>query len=236
VLGRSWGAIGLLTFACAVGQAAPQPLAFSRVGTDKPWVALTFDCCQTRKVTGFDAALVRWLMDHKVPATFFLGGRWIESHPEAVKTLAGTTFFELGNHSYLHPHFPQLTAAQMREELTRTQALLQKASGKQARFFRPPYGEWNALTLREATTVGLALVTWTVATGDPDPKASVHDLVAAADHAQRGAIIIMHANGRGWKTAQALPTIVQHLRRRGLEPVTLGKLLASGQPGLIAPK
>jgi peptidoglycan-N-acetylglucosamine deacetylase len=35
----------------------------------------------------------------------------------------------------------------------------------------------------------------------------------------------MHANGRGWHTAEALPRIIQSLREEGYTPVTITELL-----------
>ena len=39
-------------------------------------VALTFDLCPVRQGTGYDAALVDYLIEHKIPATFFASGKW----------------------------------------------------------------------------------------------------------------------------------------------------------------
>ena len=40
----------------------------------------------------------------------------------------------------------------------------------------------------------------------------------------------MHANGRGWHTAEALPLLIEDLRKRGFEFATVGELLAKGEP------
>ena len=45
-----------------------------------------------------------------------------------------------------------------------------------------------------------------------------------------GSIIVMHANGRGWHTAEALPLLIEDLRKRGFQFSTVGELLARGQP------
>jgi peptidoglycan/xylan/chitin deacetylase (PgdA/CDA1 family) len=45
--------------------------------------------------------------------------------------------------------------------------------------------------------------------------------------ARNGSIIIMHANGRGWHTAEALPQILAWLRGRGYELVTVSELLGT---------
>ena len=45
-----------------------------------PSVALTFDLCPVRKGGGYDKALVDYLVEHKIPATFFMSGQWIAKH------------------------------------------------------------------------------------------------------------------------------------------------------------
>ena len=60
-------------------------------------------------------------------------------------------------------------------------------------------------------------------------------LMAEFRRAQPGAIIIMHANGRGWHTAETLPQMLQWLRRHDLTPVTLAELVAAGEPAAVQP-
>lgn len=50
-----------------------------------------------------------------------------------------------------------------------------------------------------------------------------------------GSIIIMHANGRGVHTADALPSVISYLRSRGCKLVTVSELLASKQRGAPPP-
>ena len=42
-----------------------------------PAVALTYDLCPVRAAAGFDHELVDFLIMNKVPATFFMSGRWM---------------------------------------------------------------------------------------------------------------------------------------------------------------
>jgi peptidoglycan-N-acetylglucosamine deacetylase len=212
------------------------PLAFDKVITARRQVALTFDCCEDDKPAGFDQKIVSFLKTHEVPATFFLGGRWIEDHRAAAEGLAGVPFFELDNHSYLHPHMTKITAEQVRDELAKTEKLVAKVKGRPGRFFRPPFGEWNDLVRTEAARQGLAVVTWSVVTGDPDKHAYAGDIIAAVHKAKPGSVIIMHANGRGWHTAEALPGVLAWLKAHNLQPVTLAELAARGQPHPIQPK
>src|SRR5215203_5031853 len=39
-----------------------------------PGVALTFDLCPVRKGPGYDPAIVEYLAEHRIPATFFMSG------------------------------------------------------------------------------------------------------------------------------------------------------------------
>jgi peptidoglycan-N-acetylglucosamine deacetylase len=41
---------------------------------------------------------------------------------------------------------------------------------------------------------------------------------------------VLHANGRGWHTAEALPGVIADLRARGFEFATVSEMLAKGEP------
>ena len=45
------------------------------------------------------------------------------------------------------------------------------------------------------------------------------------ERVQNGSIIIMHANGRGWHTAEALPQMIEYLQSQGYIMVTVSQLL-----------
>jgi peptidoglycan/xylan/chitin deacetylase (PgdA/CDA1 family) len=88
------------------------------------------------------AALAR----HHIPVTGFV----IEKHTENLGIETGTQIlrewtergFDLGNHTYSHPDFDNLTAAQMEEEIARGETTfvpLMKAATRKPEFFRFPY-------------------------------------------------------------------------------------------------
>jgi peptidoglycan/xylan/chitin deacetylase (PgdA/CDA1 family) len=65
-----------------------------------------------------------------------------------------------------------------------------------------------------------------LASGDPDPEISAERLRRhVVGSARNGAIVVMHVNGRGRRTAEALPGIVAGLREKGFELVTVGEML-----------
>jgi peptidoglycan/xylan/chitin deacetylase (PgdA/CDA1 family) len=209
-----------------VGSPAHRPVTL--VQTRARQVAITFDACATRTQTnGFDRAVLGVLKREAVPATIFVSGRWVETHPAAMVELAGDGLLEFGNHSYDHPHMSRLRAPEIAEEIDRTEAVLGRY-GRRSVAFRPPFGDWNDLVMRVAGEKHLPFVTWDVVSGDPSAKTTTTGMIhAVVKKARAGSIIIFHINGRGWKTAEALPTILKGLRTRGFRFVSLSQLMAS---------
>jgi peptidoglycan-N-acetylglucosamine deacetylase len=179
-------------------------------------IALTFDACPSSTHGGFDSSIVQTLVDSGVPATFFLSGKWIKKHWREAKLLASVPNFELGNHSYSHPHCINISDDSVRHELRRTESLLKNISKTSSRLFRPPYVETDGRINRIVQNLGLVIVMYDLASGDPDSTISRERLIRyVVSHTRNGSIIVMHVNGRGWHTAKALPEIIQSLRRKG---------------------
>ncbi|HEY6003521.1 MAG TPA: hypothetical protein VIV57_11655 [Anaeromyxobacter sp.] len=67
--------------------------------------------------------------------------------------------------------------------------------------------------------------------GDPDAHATKDALVRwVLREARPGSIVVMHVNHPRFHTAEALPEIVDGLRARGFELVTVGELLRPERP------
>ena len=179
-------------------------------------IALTFDACPSSTHGGFDACIVQTLIDSGVPATFFLSGKWIKKHRNEVRNLTLVPGFELGNHSYSHPHCTNISDDRIRQELERTESLLKSITGTSTKLFRPPYIETDQRIEYIAQKIGLTTVMCDLASGDPDSSISrerlIHYVVASV---RNGSIIVMHINGRGWHTSEALPEIIHALRAKG---------------------
>lgn len=193
-------------------------------------VALTFDACATKVASGYDEEVMRVLVETRTPATLFLGGKWMLEHPGETRRLAAVDVFELGNHSFLHPHMTRIPDEQVRRELEWTQIVMYSLTGRQAALYRPPYGEHDERISRIAAEAGLITVQFDLASGDPDPDLSKERLLRSVTAgARNGSIIVLHMNGRGWKTAEALPDIIAELRRKGFNLVTVGEMMREGR-------
>ena len=192
-----------------------------------PYVALTFDMCQDPLYpAGYDAGIVDVLQRYNAPATFFMGGDWMRTHPDETMALASVSNFELGNHSWSHPDFTQLDEQQIGQEIDMTEDMLFQLTGRHSRLFRLPSGLYNESTLQIIANHGLYTIQWDSVTGDPDPTFDAVTILGEVRRTVRnGSIIIMHGNGRGWHTAEALPLIIDYLRGRGYILVTVPQLI-----------
>ena len=207
--------------------AAVPPQVIKHGPRRKKRIALTFDACSTQGSSRFDEHVIRVLIDMKVPATLFLGGNWMEEHPDETMELARYPQFELANHTYLHPHLTRVDDDRVREEITRTQDILYTLTGRTARLFRAPYGELDGRVAKLVGEQGLISVQYDLASGDPDPRISARRLVEyVSDQSRNGSIVVLHMNGRGWKTAEALPRIIIRLKKKGFKLMTVSDMLA----------
>jgi peptidoglycan/xylan/chitin deacetylase (PgdA/CDA1 family) len=190
-------------------------------------IALTFDVCQSEgDLAGFDASIIQVLNETHTPATFFLGGLWMRDHQAETIELSNNPLFELGNHSWSHKDFSAITNDEMQKEILLTQQFMYDLVGYQTNLFRLPYGTYTDESLNTINDQGLYIIQWDDVSGDPDPNVTAENMTSwVLQQVQPGSIIIMHANGRGWHTAEALPGIIQSLNEQGYSIVTISDLL-----------
>jgi len=194
---------------------------------DLPYVALTFDLCEKPEYpAGFDTGIFAELTAADAPATFFMGGHWAMTHPAEARSLASIPYFEIGNHSWTHPDLPGLSQQEVSDQVTLAQDKIFEITGRTPTLFRLPAGLYEDWMLPFIGDLGLKTIQWEVVTGDPDPNVQAADILRAVrSEAQNGSIIIMHANGRGWHTAEALPEVIAWLRAQGYTLVTVSQLI-----------
>ena len=196
-------------------------------------IALTFDACPTSHVPGFSAAIVAYLARAQVPATFFVSGRWAESHPQDLAQLEAVPFFEIALHGYRHHRLNGAPQAAILAEIQDGQQALVRLGAHPRALFRPPFGDQPRVLASTAHAAGVTPILWDVAPGDPNPQETAADIERDVLHqVQGGSIIVLHVNGRGVGTADALPTLVPRLRERGFRFVTVSDLLQECTPAV----
>ena len=196
-----------------------------RVDTSQPVIALTFDDGPTPENTG---VLLESLAQENTPATFFLMGRDVVANPEAARAIMDAGH-EIGNHSWDHPRMVAMTPRVVRSQLSRTDDAIRALGYTGPLHFRPPYGRklvvlpW-VLDQQDRTTI-----MWSI---EPETtlgfEALAQDLAAhVIETAQAGDIVLLHGMySTNQSTREALPLILNGLRNRGFEFVTVSELLA----------
>lgn len=135
------------------------PLEISKINTNRKQVVFTFDAG-----SGTQSAqpILDTLRKHSVKGSFFITGKWAEQNPELVKKISQDGH-EIFNHTYSHPHLPQISDQAIIDELQKTEAIVQSLTDRTTKpYFRPPYGD-RTLHVRDiAAQQGYQSVFWTV--------------------------------------------------------------------------
>ena len=197
------------------------------LGTKEKVVALTFDACESKTPAFLDRGIADYLLGEKIPFTIFVTGRFARHNQDALKELASHDFVELENHSLDHDnHMERMSDEQIRRQIADNDALLAGITGRHTRFFRFPAGNHDERGVVLAEKLGYRVVHWRFPSGDPAKDVSAAHLEEwVLSQTRPGDILIFHINGRGWRTAEALPPIVAELRRRGYRFTTLARAL-----------
>lgn len=197
-------------------------------------VALTFDDGPDPQWT---PQILDILKQKQAPATFFVVGENASSNPELVRRIVEQGD-EVGNHTYTHPNISLLPTNVSQLEINATQRLVEAIAGRSMRLFRPPYlGDSEPTTRAEADPIQLAQSMGYLTVGlkvDPGdwmrPAAStivdrVMAGVTSTDAEVRGQIVLLHdAGGDRSQTVKALPALIDALRAKGFELVTVSAL------------
>lgn len=156
-----------------------------RVATAEPAIALTFDDGPDPDET---PRVLDVLAAHGAHATFFMVGRRAEAHPELVARAAAEGH-TVANHSWDHASFVRLDREARREQLRRTAAALGPHG---VQLFRPPFGEQNLLSLRDAQRAGYRVVGWDVAAEDWRDHPADQLIARTMRRLRRGSIVVFH--------------------------------------------
>jgi len=221
-------AVGLLFLAATAGGAAGFR-EVEQLPTHRKLVALTFD--GGGDTASGTALILKTLRRHRVPATFFLAGRWIRLHPALARAIGRR--YPIGDHTYDHAQLTGLSSAQIRADVRRGAWWIRVKTGRNPRpLFRFPYGARDARTIAVVNSMGYVSVRWSVDTwgwmgrAGGQSTSSVVRRVAAG--LEPGAIVLMHvgvARDGSLLDAGALPRVISLVRARGYRFVTLSRFV-----------
>jgi polysaccharide deacetylase family sporulation protein PdaB len=184
-------------------------------------VSLTFDATYVDDQT---LKLLDILDRNNIKATFFCSGIWLEKFHQLAKDIAAAGH-EIGNHGYTHPHMTQIPISEVRDQIIKTEELIKSTTGKTARYFRPPFGEYNQEILDVASELGYQTILWTINSLDwKNP--GVHSIInRVTANIKPRAIVLMHQDAG--QTPKALPAIINYLKSQGYSFGTVSQVIGS---------
>lgn len=195
---------------------SPTPPPPRRIDCDRvKCVALTFD----DGPGPYTAGLLDTLKKDGVRATFFMLGENVGGHRAVVRRMA-LEGHELADHSWSHPQLTALSPAEVRSQIERTQKAIKEASGGvEPTLMRPPYGATNKHVGR---IIGMPLILWSVDTLDWRYRNVARDVRVGIKEPKSGGIILFHDIHK--TSVEAIPQVVDGLRKRGFTFVTVSEL------------
>lgn len=216
-----------------IGGASPKKLVISfDDGPDARWTPKILDV----------------LKEKHAPAVFFVVGVEADQHPEILKREYADGH-EIGNHTFTHPQFDIISHTELKWQLNLTQRLIESTLGVKSILFRPPYGidhqpgyAEEVAQLPYAQDMGYLIVGQRVDPDDwstPDgknqaPAATIVQNVLR--QVNKGNIILLHdGGGERAQTVAALPQIIDQLRARGYQFVSVADLIGKTRSEVMLP-
>jgi peptidoglycan/xylan/chitin deacetylase (PgdA/CDA1 family) len=166
------------------------------------------------------------LKAQKLELTLFLTGAALLSDRGFIAE-ALNAGMEIGNHTMDHADLTTKSYAGIQKDLLDFEAFLDAAvpGATTKPYMRPPGGAVNRNVALAAAELGYRPVNWNSSSGDGSLSTTPENMVKyAMQNAAPGAIILMHF---GPRALIALPALVEQLRAKGLEPVSLSRLFAA---------
>ncbi|MEM1158476.1 MAG: polysaccharide deacetylase family protein [Verrucomicrobiota bacterium] len=197
---------------------------FCQGSSKKRHIAITFNDGPHPEVT---PDLLELLQQYQMPATFFMIGREALSHVELAKQLTRNGH-EVGNHTMNHVRCSEESERELFRQIQDAQDAIRFASGEEARWFRPPFGDFDEAQLHLPFRSRLSTVYWTTKVKDWEEDDAGAIVRQVKQGLAPGAIISLHEKNSC--VVDAMKQILEDIQAADLKPVTLSEMFASEQP------
>ena len=179
-------------------------------------VAITFDDGPNPDYT---ADLLKGLKERGVSATFFLLGTEVEKYPELVKQMYEDGHL-IGTHSYQHVNLCNLSDEAAKEQVVKTNELIEAITGECPQFIRPPFGCWKKNLDYKTTMIE---VLWSIDPLDWNTSNTSVIVKRVLKEVEDGDIILLHDASKS--SVDAALQIIDQLQKEGYLFVTVEELI-----------
>ena len=214
-----------------------------KLSDDMKFIALTFDMCELdTTTTGCDMDVINFLKEREIPASLFMGGKWMRTHSRRVKQIMSEyKLFEIANHNWSHGNCALLTEDGLKAQILWTQAeyeLLREELNDEnipemITLFRLPYGRNSQKSLKIIADLGLRIIQWDIAAesgaDNTNIKRAKRSAKIVVSMTKPGSILLFHANNVPKGTANLLREVVNELEAKEYKFVKVSELLTMGE-------
>lgn len=186
---------------------------------EKPMVALLINVAWGNE---YIPTILTTLKESKVKATFFFDGSWVKKNPDLAKMIYREGH-EIGNHAYSHPDLKKRSKSDTIQELEKTNALIEETIGIKPKWFAPPSGSFNQVTVQVANDLHMRTILWTVDTVDwkkPSASEMVSRIITNVDN---GSMVLMHPTK---PVAEGLEDMIKGIKEKGYQLGTVSDLMS----------
>ncbi|TMN22422.1 polysaccharide deacetylase family sporulation protein PdaB [Lentibacillus cibarius] len=197
------------------------PLALTKGNENEPEIALTFNISWGEEKVH---DILKKLKEKQVQATFFVSGEWAERHPDIVEKITEQEH-ELGMLGYRYKSYLKQEIDEVRKDLVQAKDVFDKLGYEDMELLRPPSGHFNKEIIELAEKQGYTVTHWNVNPNDWKNPGSQQIINTVMEQTSNGDIILLHASDSVKQTAKALDTILQGLKNKGFQFVSISELI-----------
>jgi peptidoglycan/xylan/chitin deacetylase (PgdA/CDA1 family) len=184
-------------------------------------VALTFD-------DGPDSDLTPKLLDilkkYNVKVSFFVIGNRVDNAPGVLKRAVEEGHVVL-NHSFSHPEFKKMDTNAIKKEILDNEDKIYSAIGLRTAIVRPPYGSVDQRVANTIKDLGYKTALWSIDTIDWQNRNKDKIISNVMSSVKPEDIILMHMNEDKTATLDAVPELIEKLKKSGYGFTTLDEML-----------
>jgi peptidoglycan/xylan/chitin deacetylase (PgdA/CDA1 family) len=133
--------------------------------------------------------------------------------------------YEIASHGHKHVNYSSLSDEEIRNQIQTSNQILKDLTGKAPTLIRMPNGDFNKRVLKIAEEEKNTVIQWDTDSQDWMNKGVDNIIQRVVSKAHPGDIVLMHASDSCTQTHEALPVIIDQLRAKGYEFVTVTELL-----------
>ena len=194
-----------------------------RVKTEEKNIAITFDINWAENDELYN--ILEVLDKYNVKATFFIMGGWVnysdENKEKLIKIKEGG--HEIGNHSYIHPMFSKITEERMKDEIEKTNKIINDTTKEEVKLFRFPSGDYNKKACEFIYNQGMIGIQWDVDSVDWKQTSAEEEYNRVMKKVQPGSILLFHNNAK--YTPKNLDRIISELQKENYKFTKVGELI-----------